>query len=495
MIINEIFGSIDGEARRAGELATFVRTNGCNLKCSWCFAAGKDGKFPYVRLPDGSTKPLDEVVVGDEIMTLNDAQELTITTVQDIHQHTSSEYERLVFPSASFICTPEHPFWSNGKWEKAANLKIGDTCVRVSDYEYAEYQVVGEEGRKLLREYTETSLDFWKSLPLVNKGKRNGNYNESFEQHNFSNLKYLIGKGYLTKDGFGNGGKLVVHHIDGNPENDNPSNLVVITKELHDQLHARGFNFGQSIRDAAKNVPLLSHTRSYGDDYCHQLGHKEKLFINLTCAPFNTFLVSDIYVHNCDSKYTWGVEKGVNMTVDEIVAKCKELGNKNVTFTGGEPLLQKDADDLIFALANEGFDVSIETNGSIKWSDRLWFKPTLTNLWKIWNATPPWVCADFKARSSGEKEKMLPMEEFATLRDNDVLKFVVGSRQELEDAYEVTQAIRNMGCKCWVYLSPVFGMIEPKEIVEFMQEKKWQDRVRAQLQLHKFFWDPNKRGV
>ena len=90
---------------------------------------------------------------------------------------------------------------------------------------------------------------------------------------------------------------------------------------------------------------------------------------------------------------------------------------------------------------------------------------------------------------------MLPVTEFATLRACDVLKFVVGSRQELEDAYEVTQAIRNMGCKCWVYLSPVFGMIEPKEIVEFMQEKKWQDKVRAQLQLHKFFWDPNKRGV
>ena len=87
------------------------------------------------------------------------------------------------------------------------------------------------------------------------------------------------------------------------------------------------------------------------------------------------------------------------------------------------------------------------------------------------------------------------MEEFATLRDNDVLKFVVGSRQELEDAYEVYQAIRKLGSKCYIYLSPVFGMIEPKEIVEFMQEKKWQDKVRAQLQLHKFFWEPNKRGV
>ena len=188
----------------------------------------------------------------------------------------------------------------------------------------------------------------------------------------------------------------------------------------------------------------------------------------------------------CDSKYTWGVERGANMTVEEIVAKCEELGNKNITFTGGEPLLQKDADELIMALGTGGFNVSVETNGSVDWSERDWFKLKFQSMW---------VCADFKARSSGEKEKMLPMEKFATLRSWDVLKFVVGSRQELEDAYEVYQAIRKLGSTCYIYLSPVFGMIEPKEIVEFMQEKRWQDKVRAQLQLHKFFWDPNKRGV
>ena len=188
----------------------------------------------------------------------------------------------------------------------------------------------------------------------------------------------------------------------------------------------------------------------------------------------------------CDSKYTWGGETGKDMTIPEIVFKCKELGNRNITFTGGEPLIQKDSDKLVSALSDAGFDVSIETNGSVKWSDRPWFVSGDPNVW---------VCADFKARSSGEKEKMLPMEEFATLRDNDVLKFVVGSRQELEDAYEVYQAIRKQGSNCYLYLSPVFGMIEPKEIVEFMQEKKWQDKVRAQLQLHKLIWRPDQRGV
>ena len=485
MIINEIFSSIDGEARRAGELATFIRTNGCNLKCSWCFAAGKDGKFPYVRLPDGSVKSLDKVESGDEIMTLDNVGNLTITTVQETHRHQSSEYERLVFPTTALICTPEHPFWSDGRWVAAKDLAVGNNCIRVSDYEYAEYQIIGAEGRTILEDYSTNAVKLFDSLNKPNKGEQNGNYREDYPYRNFAKLKYLISKKYLTCDAFGNNGKLVVHHIDGNPENDAINNLAVITKHLHDKLHARGYNFGQTTKEKSKNVPVLSHTRSYGIDYCHQLGHKEKTFINLTCSPYNTFLVDDIYVHNCDSKYTWGTEKGANMTVDEIVKKCEEFNNYNVTFTGGEPLLQKDADDLIWALWKQ-FDISIETNGSVKWSDRSWFKDNWQNIW---------VCADYKAKSSGEQDKMLPMEEFATLRPHDVLKFVVGSREELEDAYKVYQEISKLGCTCYIYLSPVFGMIEPKEIVEFMQEKKWQGKVRAQLQLHKFFWPPEMRGV
>ena len=189
----------------------------------------------------------------------------------------------------------------------------------------------------------------------------------------------------------------------------------------------------------------------------------------------------------CDTKYSWGSDPAdQKLTVDEIVEKCKELDNNNITFTGGEPLIQDEADHLIVELADNNFDVSIETCGAVKWSDRPWFNDHMDNVW---------VCADYKAKSSGMQDKMLPIEEFATLRANDVLKFVVGSRDELEDAYKVSQEIRNLGSDCYIYLSPVFGMIEPKEIVEFMQEKKWQGKVRVQLQLHKFFWDPNKRGV
>lgn len=198
----------------------------------------------------------------------------------------------------------------------------------------------------------------------------------------------------------------------------------------------------------------------------------------------------------CDSKYTWGEEKGTIMSPEEIVAKCKELGNRNITFTGGEPLIQKDSDELINRLVANNFDVSIETCGAVDWTERDWFtNPLLQDFQRGKMIGDVWVCADYKMPASGMTDRMLPREKFATLREKDVLKFVVGSRAELELAYDVVTEIRGKGAKCWVYLSPVFGMIEPREIVEFMQEKKWQDKVRAQLQLHKLIWRPDQRGV
>lgn len=189
----------------------------------------------------------------------------------------------------------------------------------------------------------------------------------------------------------------------------------------------------------------------------------------------------------CDSKYTWEKEETCqNMTVDEIVAKCKELGARNITFTGGEPLIQKDADELIEKLAAEGFDVSIETCGAIDFSERPWFKKDLPNVW---------VCADYKGHTSGEQQSMLSIEVFEKLRSRDVIKFVVGNQADLVLAHTVIEALKNTGTECYAYLSPVFGEIAPVDIVEYMLEHDLQDKVRFQLQLHKFVWPPEMRGV
>lgn len=188
----------------------------------------------------------------------------------------------------------------------------------------------------------------------------------------------------------------------------------------------------------------------------------------------------------CDSKYTWEKDETTkNMTVDEIVKTCIELGNHNITFTGGEPLIQKEADNLIVSLACLGFDVSIETDGAVDFTLNPWF---------LLNSPNIWVCVDYKCYASGMTDKMLSIEKFARLRDYDVIKCVVGSKEDLELAYKVYSQVRSKGCNCYFYLSPVFGDIKGAEIVEFMKEKKMQDKVRVQLQLHKYFWDPQERS-
>lgn len=189
----------------------------------------------------------------------------------------------------------------------------------------------------------------------------------------------------------------------------------------------------------------------------------------------------------CDSQYTWGVEPtNRKMTPEEIVEECKKLGAYNITFTGGEPLIQPDADELINQLADNGFEVSIETDGAVDFTKRDWF---------INNKENVWVCADYKCFASGMTDRMLPLETFAKLRPQDVLKFVVGSIEDLDLMKNVVDSIRGMGCDCHVFVSPVFGMIEPKTIVEYLINNNMQYKIHFQVQLHKIVWDPNLRGV
>lgn len=82
---------------------------------------------------------------------------------------------------------------------------------------------------------------------------------------------------------------------------------------------------------------------------------------------------------------------------------------------------------------------------------------------------------------------------FEILRNIDTVKFVSGSIKDLEKAEEIIQKY-DLCNRTKVYMSPVFGNIDPADIVEFMKERKM-NKVRLQLQLHKFIWDPDKKGV
>lgn len=181
----------------------------------------------------------------------------------------------------------------------------------------------------------------------------------------------------------------------------------------------------------------------------------------------------------CDTPYALDFEQGNKMYLSEIIKKCKEYGNKNITLTGGEPLARIYIGDLIAELAENDFQINIETNGSI----RLYNNPRLKNVF---------YTMDYKCPSSNVEESM-DLENLSWLDEDDVLKFVVGSKEDLE---RVVTILDDNDIKAQVYISPVFGKIEAKEIVDFMKEwKRILKNARVQVQLHKIIWNPDERGV
>ncbi|MBQ8107390.1 MAG: putative 7-carboxy-7-deazaguanine synthase QueE [Ruminococcus sp.] len=168
------------------------------------------------------------------------------------------------------------------------------------------------------------------------------------------------------------------------------------------------------------------------------------------------------------------------MSAEEIIKYVHSTGVVNVTLTGGEPLLQREIYSLIEGLMQAGHHVEIETNGSISIKE-LSQKPCRAAF-----------TLDYKLPDSG-MEKMMLTENYDYLESCDAVKFVSGSLRDLEKALQIITKY-DLTKKCRVYISPVFGRIQPEKIVEFMIENKM-NHVRLQLQLHKFIWDPDKRGV
>ena len=186
----------------------------------------------------------------------------------------------------------------------------------------------------------------------------------------------------------------------------------------------------------------------------------------------------------CDSRYACEGTDYREMAPDEVFARVKELGNRRITLTGGEPLISKEAPALVMRLAESGFEVNIETSGSVDYT-ALFPEDVRERL-----GTNLMITADWKCPGSG-MEKMMKEQCFTSLRQWDVLKFVVCSREDLERAESV---IRKYSPPCQVFLSPVFGRIRMSDIVDFMKERNLQN-VRIQAQLHKIIWDPAARGV
>lgn len=177
----------------------------------------------------------------------------------------------------------------------------------------------------------------------------------------------------------------------------------------------------------------------------------------------------------CDTEYAF--YGGTKKSIDEIVAECRALDCRLVEMTGGEPLLQKHCGALAQALLDTGFTVLCETSGALP-IDRL-----PADVIKI---------MDLKCPGSGEMERN-DWSNIDRLSMRDEVKFVIADRADYEWGRDVVRK-HDLASRCkQVLFSPVFGSVEAKALVEWILADKLP--VRFQLQLHKFVWPPNQKGV
>ena len=199
-------------------------------------------------------------------------------------------------------------------------------------------------------------------------------------------------------------------------------------------------------------------------------------------AVFIRFAGCNLDCVYCDTK--WANEKDVSyseMSKEEIYEYIKSTGVRNITVTGGEPLLQDGIYEFLEYLSlDKELSVEIETNGSVDIS-----------LFKKIDNTPSFTM-DYKLDYSKMEKKMF-LDILKKLDIRDVIKFVSGSQKDLEILKNIVEKY-NLIERTKVYVSPVFGAIEPSVIVDWMIENNL-NGMNLQIQMHKIIWDPEKKGV
>ncbi len=200
----------------------------------------------------------------------------------------------------------------------------------------------------------------------------------------------------------------------------------------------------------------------------------ESSWAGLRCV-FVRLTFCDLRCTYCDTEYAF--YKGEKRLLADVLRETLAFDCPLVEITGGEPLLQKSVLHLMTALCDAGRTVLIETSGAHDIS------PIDPRVHRI---------MDLKTPSSGECARNL-FANIGHLTKRDEVKFVIGSREDYEWSREQVQKF-TLPSRCGTVLfSPVFGKIEPVQIVEWIIADKLD--VRFQLQMHKFIWEPTATGV
>lgn len=213
-------------------------------------------------------------------------------------------------------------------------------------------------------------------------------------------------------------------------------------------------------------------------------------------AAFIRFTGCNLECSYCDTMWAnapAAAECAERVSVADLVAWARETRVECITLTGGEPALQPELPRLVRALLAEpgplgrGLRVEIETNGAADLCELASLREECASLPGSLTFTVDW-----KLPASGMEDRML-RENFTLLDARDTVKFVCGGEGDLVRMLEVSREL-GLPNRVPVYLSPVFGRLDPARIVDFMQDNNltW---ATAQLQLHKIIWPGVEKGV
>ena len=176
----------------------------------------------------------------------------------------------------------------------------------------------------------------------------------------------------------------------------------------------------------------------------------------------------------CDTEYAF--YEGTDKSIEQIIEQVRTYNCNLVEITGGEPLQQIKSFDLMKELCENNFEVLLETGGSLSIKE-------VDKRVKI--------IMDLKCPSSGMKKKNL-YSNIDFIKPTDEVKFVIETREDYDWAKNIIKNYK-LDDKTQILFSPVFGKVNYELIVKWILEDKL--NVRFQLQMHKFIWDPEKRGV
>ncbi len=190
------------------------------------------------------------------------------------------------------------------------------------------------------------------------------------------------------------------------------------------------------------------------------------VFVRLTGCPLRCTW--------CDTTYAF--HGGQDGSIDDVLAKVHSYGCRLVEVTGGEPLAQPESLPLMARLCDAGYTVLLETSGAI---DIAPVDPRVH------------VILDIKCPGSDMTDRM-HWPNLSRLAAKDEAKFVLADRADYDWARE-TLARYELANRCTVLFSPVFGSLDMRELAEWILADRLP--VRFQLQMHKYIWAPDMRGV